>query len=221
MRSGYLRHSLLDDLAIEHGFGTRDSVVPGELVRPKQVHGAEVVRSTAQHAGDQREADAIATRVTDRSVGVLTADCVPILVAAHDGRGVAAIHAGWRGLAAGVVEAGVAALRELCEPEARLVAAIGPRIGVCCYEVDRPVLDAMTQRFTNAEIERACVETRPGHARVDLAALCQLALQHSGIAPADHAALDEACTACDAERFHSYRRDAEAAGRLAHFITSR
>jgi copper oxidase (laccase) domain-containing protein len=130
---------------------------------------------------------------------------------------VAAIHAGWRGLAAGVIEAGVAALRALPVGEGELVAAIGPHIGACCYEVDAPVLDALALRFEHW-VPGATTPTRPGHARLDLGALAHRALEAAGVAVGQIAALPGSCTSCDAERFHSYRRDGSASGRLVHFI---
>jgi len=216
-----LRHPLLDALGIEHAFGTRGAWLPSDLVRPQQVHGMQVVLSTGDETGHDAQGDAIATAVAGRAIGIATADCVPILVATETGRAVAAIHAGWRGLAAGVIEAGVEALRSLAGSSQRLVAAVGPHIGLCCYEVDRPVLDAMTQRFTREEVAAACVETRQGHARIDLGQLSALALERSGIGAAERGQLEGACTACDAVRFDSYRRDGAAAGRLVHFVISR
>ncbi|MDP6976988.1 MAG: peptidoglycan editing factor PgeF [Myxococcota bacterium] len=221
MGDAAIRHPLLDDLGVAHGFGTRTSAAPEGLVRPRQVHGTAVAHSTLSRDAQDEEADAIVTRVPARAVGILTADCVPILLCAEDGRGVAAIHAGWRGLAAGVIEEGVAALRSKAGAAGRLFAVVGPHVGPCCYEVDAPVLDAMTQRFMRHEIETASTETRKGHARIDLGRLSRDALMRSGVAPSDCAQIARACTACDADRFHSYRRGGAAAGRLVHFIISR
>ncbi len=221
MGDAVLRHRLLDDLGVAHGFGTRSSVAPEGLVRPRQVHGTAVVRSTSSQDAHDRQADAIVTSVSGQAVGIVTADCVPLLLCGEDGRGVGAIHAGWRGLAAGVIEEGVAALRDEVGATTRLFAVVGPHIGPCCYEVDTPVLDAMTQRFMRHEIEASCVETRKGHARIDLGRLSMNALVRSGVAPPDCRQLEDACTACDPDRFHSYRRDGLAAGRLVHFIISR
>lgn len=215
-----IRHPLLTAAGLEHGFGTRSSVAPDRVQRPRQVHGIEVVQADREARIADVEADAVVTAAAGCAVGVVTADCVPVLVGARDSHAVAAIHAGWRGLAAGVVEAGIHALREHAGPGARLFAAIGPHIGQCCYEVDEPVLDAMTQRFKSGEVEAACVMTRPGHARIDLGALTARALEEAGVEPAAQALLAGACTACDAERFHSFRRDGAAAGRLLHYIVA-
>src|SRR5690606_32344349 len=134
---------------------------------------------------------------------------------------VAAVHAGWRGLAAGVIEAALAELAAL-EPEApaRAVAVIGPRIGPECYEVDAPVMDALASRHGEA-LARAAAPTRAGHWQLDLAALARAALVRAGLADTRVAVLADACTACNAQRFHSHRRDGAGAGRLVHWIAAR
>lgn len=214
----FLRHALLDAVGIEHGFGTRAAREPRDLVRPVQVHGARVARVVDGGTCEPREADAIVASDPRACVGIVTADCLPILVAAEDGSAVGAIHAGWRGLAAGVIAEGVAAVRALAR--APLRAVIGPHIGVCCYEVDAPVLDALAARFARANVERACVATRAGHARIDLAQLAELDLERARVSSRARLALanGRACTRCEVEAFHSYRRDGGAAGRLVHFV---
>ncbi len=209
--NGFLRDSLLTARGIAHGFGTRASPELA-LSRPRQVHGARVVWTEGDD--DLGEADAVFTRTRGTRVGVLTADCLPILLAA--GEVVAAVHAGWRGLAAGVIENAVAELART-EPGAAVVAAIGPSIGSCCYEVDAPVLDPLRARY-GAPLDAASAPTRPGHARLDLGALAAAALVRAGVAPAAIGREAMACTRCDAARFHSYRRDGAAAGRLVHWI---
>jgi len=155
------------------------------------------------------------------AIGVVTADCLPILACSEDGSAVAAIHAGWRGLAAGVIEAGIEALREIAPRDAGLRAVVGPHIGRCCYEVDTPVLSALATRFGRVTLGQASSGTRPSHARIDLAALARAELLRLGIADASLACIADPCTSCDASRFHSFRRDAAAAGRLVHVIAPR
>lgn len=213
-----LRDSRLDATGVRHGFGTRDFRPPEGLRRPTQVHGTAVV--DAEHclgAPARCEADAIVCDTPGLPVAVVTADCVPILLAAADGHAVAAVHAGWRGLAAGVIGCGVAALEARGVGADEVVAVVGPHIGACCYEVDGPVLDAMHNRF-GTRSAAATRETRPGHARIDLGALAALALADAGVAASRLGAIADACTACDAARFHSFRRDGEESGRLVHFI---
>ena len=215
-----LRHELLDATGVSHGFGVRGLAPPPGLRRPKQVHGASVAR--AEDCGEDAapDADAVLSSLPGVPVGVVTADCVPILVATQTGSAVAAIHAGWRGLACGVVEAGIAALRAGSEGSPRLVAAIGPHIGGCCYEVDEPVLSALAPGF-GKDLATALRPGRPGHAWLDLGQLTRTALLRAGVAPDALGQLSGACTRCHPERFHSYRREGVSAGRLYHFIAAR
>ncbi len=207
-----IEHPLLHACGVQHGFGTRGDPAPAALLRPRQVHGARVVR--AQECAAGVDADAVVTRSRE-PIGVVTADCVPVLAASADGRAVAAIHAGWRGLAAGVIEAGIDALRREA-PRETLRAAIGPHIGTCCYEIDAPVLDAL--RHFDADLDAATTASRPGHHWLDLGALTRSALIRAGVSPREIGAIQGACTSCDAQRFHSYRRDGARAGRLVHWI---
>ena len=153
------------------------------------------------------------------AVAVVTADCVPILACSEDGALVAAIHAGWRGLACGVVAAAVEALLVRLKPEQRLYAVIGPHIGACCYEVDEPVTSALRARF-GAALDGALRETRPGHARLALSSLARAELASGGVGFECQGDFTDACTYCDADRFHSYRRDGARAGRLLHHIAA-
>ena len=215
-----LRHQLLDAAGVEHGFGVRGVAPPPGLRRPRQVHGASVTQASACAGADAPRADAIVSALPGVPVGVVTADCVPILVAAESGAAVAAIHAGWRGLASGVIAAGIGALRAESGGEARLVAAIGPHIGGCCYEVDEPVLEALAPTF-GGDLAAALRPARPAHAWLVLGRLAHTALLRAGLAPSALGQLPRACTHCDPVRFHSYRREGASAGRLHHFIAAR
>jgi hypothetical protein len=210
--SAWLQHPLLAEAGVRHGFGLRTSPALPAVRRPRQVHGANVVRADAGEA--LGEADAALATLPGVAVGVVTADCVPVLIAA--GAAVAAVHAGWRGLAAGVIPRALEALAEAA-PGAAPVAAVGPCIGACCYEVDAPVLDALGRRF-GAALEGALRPARPGHTLLDLAALAREALLAAGLAPGRVGVLAGACTRCDAARFHSFRRDGASAGRLLSWI---
>jgi YfiH family protein len=214
-----LRDRALAKRGIAHGFGVRGAPAPAGLLRPRQVHGATVVAAElCGPPGPAPEADAVVASAPGLSVGVVTADCVPILLVAADGAAVAAVHAGWRGLARGVIAAGVAAVARAARAEPRdVVAAIGPHIGRCCYEVDAPVLDALVHAL-GAEVEASWCAVREGHALLDLGHAARVALARAGVPEA--AIGDDAarCTACDRERFHSYRRDGPQAGRLVHFV---
>lgn len=221
---GFIRHPMLERCGVAHGFGTRSSVVPDGTFFPRQVHGTNVhcVSGASGVRSDDCviDADAVYSTVSGQSVAIVTADCVPILACTQSGSGVLAVHAGWRGLASGVIEAGVKALKEATRAGETLCAVIGPHIGECCYEVDAPVLDAMSKRFGQASTERASTMTRPGHARIALGTLAALELERAGVARSCCAQIENSCTSCEAARFHSYRRDGEAAGRMAHFIAT-
>ena len=207
---------LLGDLGVAHAFGMRGENEPRGLLCARQVHGARVVEADACREQPPPEADALVSTDAGVWIGVMTADCVPILLASESGRAVAAVHAGWRGLAAGVVETAVRALRSCIGGEA-LCAAVGPRIGPCCYEVDTPVLEALAAR--HAPLLPACSSpTSSRHAQLDLGALARAVLEREGVERCDE--LAGVCTACDAQRFHSYRRDGARAGRLVHRIAA-
>ncbi|NNL67317.1 MAG: polyphenol oxidase family protein [Myxococcales bacterium] len=216
-----LEEPLLGELGVTHGFGLRDAAAPGGLLRPRQVHG-----TTVHHArGGAREsaaveADAIACQTPGATVGIVTADCVPLLLAEAGGAWVAAVHAGWRGLTAGIGAATVAWLAERGATPERLRAAIGPHVGPCCYEVDAPVLAAVEARFGATGLAEASRAGRSGHAWLDLGALMTQELLAAGIPAGAIGAAAVACTACDSERFHSYRRDGPRSGRLHHWITA-
>lgn len=213
--SACLRDPLLDALGVDHGFGTRTDPGPDDLVRPRQVHGVGVRRVGAHDEGEEAEADVIVCDRPGVAVGVVTADCVPILLSSADGRSVAAVHAGWRGLCAGVVAAGVAALSE-----PPVAAAIGPHVGACCYEVDAPVLEAVRARFGPEPPAGAVWPGRAGHAWLDLGILVAAELVRAGMPQRAIGRAAVACTACDSERFHSFRRDGPDSGRLVHFVRS-
>lgn len=217
-RDGFVQHPLLAERGVEHGFGTRAARAPDDLRRPHQVHGIAVVRVTAPRAPGSAlgDADAVVSDAPGVPVGVVTADCLPVLLATPSGW-VAAIHAGWRGLAAGVIAAACEALRPLASDLSEAVAVIGPHVGACCYEVDAPVVDALAQRF-GARLDGALRPAGSGHWRLALAPLARVDLERAGLAASSMGALPNACTRCDAARFHSFRRDGAGAGRLVHYV---
>lgn len=216
-RAGFLQDPLLDEIEVAHGFGLREASPPAGNVRPKQVHGVVVARLEENGSLSSAEADAVISLVPDVPIAIVTADCVPILLSSSSGRAVAAVHAGWRGLAAGIVAAAARRLADVCEDS--LVAAIGPHIRLCCYEVDAPVIDAMKARFGAAALSSLC-PSREGHARIDLQQLVVADLAATGLAPSRISIAEAHCTACDADRFESFRRDGAKAGRLIHWIAA-
>ncbi|NKC12325.1 MAG: peptidoglycan editing factor PgeF [Gammaproteobacteria bacterium] len=173
----------------------------------RQVHGTLCVR--AEDSSVNTRADASFTRQPGTVCVVITADCLPVLLAAEDGSAVAAAHAGWRGLSAGVLEATVSALQT---PPERLAAWLGPAISGAVYEVDVPVREA----FLNAHPadENGFVVNRPNHWLADLYALARARLERLGVRSVSGG---EYCTYSDTARFYSYRRDG-ASGHMASFI---
>jgi polyphenol oxidase len=187
--------------------------LPTEPAWLTQVHGAEVVRLGAQLPATLR-ADAVVTRHPGRVCVIQVADCLPVLFAAHDGSVVGAAHAGWRGLAAGVLEATVAAMGV---PPGQLRAWIGPGIGPAHFEVGpevREVLVGAAGAAGAAEAEAAFVANARGRWQCDLVALARQRLAACGVT-AIHGG--QWCTFSAAESFFSYRRDGRT-GRLAALI---
>ncbi|MEZ5555101.1 peptidoglycan editing factor PgeF [Haliea sp.] len=176
----------------------------------EQVHGAVVV--PAQCAGEVPEADASWTHEAGVACAVLTADCLPVLFCDRGATVVAAAHAGWRGLAAGVLEATVRALP--VAPE-HVLAWLGPAIGPAAFEVGAEVRDAFLAGGTGPDSARAFLPAaRSGHFYADIYQLARLRLQAAGV-PAIYGG--EFCTFNDSQRFYSYRRDG-VTGRMATLI---
>lgn len=175
-------------------------VLPSEPRWLKQVHGARVVR--ADDVETPTEADAAYTTTPGVVAAVMVADCMPVLLADVEGRCVGVAHAGWRGVAGGVIQASVRAMRAaLGDDEAELVAYLGPAIGPAHFEVGPEVLDAMAQALPDA----ASAFVRRGDKYLaDLYALGRQALRQVGVT---RVAGGGDCTFSDPERFYSYRRD--------------
>lgn len=187
--------------------GARLPAAPSWL---RQVHGTTVVEAVANAAAQAPPAaDASFARAPGAVCAVLAADCMPVLLADRHGEAVAAAHAGWRGLCAGVVEASVAAMP--VEPD-RLCAWLGPAIGPKAYEVGDEVREAFLGRDSAAEA--AFRPTRPGHWLLDLYAIARQRLAACGVGEVTGG---EFCTHSDARRFFSYRRDG-VTGRMAALI---
>ncbi|HEY0711448.1 MAG TPA: peptidoglycan editing factor PgeF, partial [Polyangia bacterium] len=190
------------------------------LCLARQVHGAVVARATAETAPDEQpEADAIITGVAGAAVGVFTADCVPLLIADPASGAVAAVHAGWRGVIAGVAPAAVAALAaDFGSEPAEMRLALGPAIGVCCFEVGDEVAAIFSQTFLSAgDLIRQGGRGRP---HVDLRRALFLQLKAAGVR-AEHLDLGGDCTMCDPKRFYSYRRDNTQTGQHLSLIVAR
>lgn len=184
----------------------------GGLVRPswmRQVHGADCIDLDRHEPGAIPVADAALTRDVGRAAVVLTADCLPVLLASRDGSVVAAIHAGWRGLAADVIAATV---RRMEVDPVTLVGLFGPAIGPEVYEVGPEVREVFVRKDPGAA--HAFRPATGNRLYADLYRLAQQQLIQLGVEPP---AQPDWCTRTD-ERFHSWRRDGQAAGRMAHLI---
>lgn len=185
------------------------SVLPSAPNWLQQVHGAAVA-DLDQAA--ERTADAAVTARAGTVCVVRTADCLPVLLAASDGSAVAAAHAGWRGLAGGVLQQSVEALRRRATPGVALQAWLGPAIGPDNFEVGDEVRAAFVQ--VNAAAASGFVANHRGRWQCDLYALARQALARSGIAAV---AGGGCCTVADSQRFYSWRRE-RASGRMASLI---
>ena len=187
-----------------HGFGTRHADIPalfGNLASLKQIHSAECVPAMGR-AGEVGRGDALLENTPGSVVAVKTADCIPILLADERSHAVAAVHAGWRGTAAGIAGQALQAMHARFGTDARdLHAAVGPGIGKCCYEVGPEVAAQFGEQ---------------GRARLNLAAANRDQLECAGVAP-ERIYTADLCTMCNAAEFHSFRRDKESAGRLYSF----
>ncbi len=172
-----------------------------------QVHGARVI--DAADAGADPEADGAWTSVPGVACAVLSADCLPILLCDRAGTRVAALHCGWRGIAKGVIAAGIAAL---ARPPDGLLAWLGPAIGAGRYEVDEPVRDAFTA--SSGCLAEAFSPSRPGHWHLDLYRAAHLSLGTLGVRAVYGGGY---CTHAEPDRFYSHRRDGTT-GRMASLI---
>jgi YfiH family protein len=198
-----------------HGFSLKtgneqDYVEEAGFSRPpvilKQVHGDTILRID-QVPSNILEADALITNQDNLPIGVVTADCVPILIEDRKTGAVAAIHAGWRGTAKRIVQKAVDALqREYHSDPADLVAAIGPAIGACCFEIGPEVAEDL-KKLPGGD---RCL-TRKEKFYADLKSLIAYQLEEVGVRALDQT---EHCTRCNEELFYSYRRNGPEAGRM-------
>ncbi len=175
----------------------------------RQVHGTRVATLGPLPQHDEPLADAAVSRIPGTVLAILTADCLPVLLAARDGSEIAAAHAGWRGLAAGVLEA---TLGEMLTPASQILAWLGPCIGSVSYEIGEDVHQAFVR--DDAGAETAFKATRHGHWQCDLATLAKRRLQAAGVHDVRGGGFD---TRRD-PRFYSYRRDGKHSGRFASLI---
>jgi hypothetical protein len=175
----------------------------------KQVHGTQVLRAPWEGTP---EGDAAIAGEAGWILGVETADCLPLLLVDPRRRAVAAVHAGWRGTAAGVARRAVEALRDGGSRSADLLAALGPGIGPCCYEVGDELRAAFGPR--GSELFRPGPRGRP---HLDVREANRRQLLEAGLVPERMHDVDE-CTYCREDLYHSYRREGAGAGRMISFV---
>lgn len=163
----------------------------------------------------EKEGDALVTNDAGLAIGVRTADCVPILLLDPNTRAVAAVHAGWRGTAAAIVRCAIHKMAaEFNSVPAELIAAIGPSIRECCYEVGAEVV----ARFEDSVPEWHDTPAKPGGKRnLDLARVNMRQMRFAGL-PDDHIFDSCLCTCCQTDTFYSYRREPSEPGRLTSAI---
>ena len=196
-------------------------VETGDLLLIKQVHESTVAVASHDRSRpwSKPAADIIVSDDSSSAIAVRVADCVPVLLAEETGRVVAAVHAGWRGTARRAVIAGVNAMWERfgVRPQ-RLIAAIGPSIGPCCYEVGQSTRTAFSEAGHHEDLLRAWFAPAPaGKYHLDLWRATRDQLEGAGVPPSRvHSA--DLCTQTHAEIFHSYRAHGEQAGRMAAVV---
>jgi YfiH family protein len=199
-------------------------VSPERVLVLAQVHGVRcvvVAEDTLAAELAHEQGDAVLSRTTGLACGVRTADCAPVLLFDRRSGAAAAVHAGWRGVVAGVVPAAIRALATLVGAPLELCAAIGPHIERCCFEVSDDVAAELCAVVPteSGPAERVVVRDR-AKPHVDLRAIIEAQPRAAGCAEqaVDHV---RGCTMCDRARFHSYRRDGSRGGRMLAAIVPR
>jgi polyphenol oxidase len=212
---------LRDDLEEWRAVASYAGVVPDNLLLMSQTHGASVAVASASgpRPWQRPEADILISDDSDSAIGVRVADCVPILLAEETGRVVSAVHAGWRGLAHRAPIAAIDGLRERfgVRPE-RLIAAIGPAIGACCYEVGAEVRGAFADAGHHSSLLDRWFQPKPdGKFLLDTALAARDQLEGTGL-PLSRIHSADLCTKCHSAGFHSYRAHGKNAGRMVGVI---
>jgi YfiH family protein len=209
-----------DESAVEENVRrfARGSGLKRPIITARQIHGSHVINpgsssSTEAMPTPTEDADALASQDRDIAVAVKTADCVPILVHAPDVGAVAAVHAGWRGTRSRIAAVVVQTLsRDFGADPAKIRAAIGPRIGFCCFEVGVEVAAEFQAEFPPEVVAR-----RGDRAFVDLGLANRSVLASAGVPDSQIDDLRR-CTRCEGELFFSHRRDQGKTGRHVSFI---
>ena len=188
----------------------------GRIVTMKQMHGEDIVEVKDKNLKEAGEADGMVSTEKDIYLAVLTADCVPLLFVAPKQRVVAAVHAGWRGTLAGIADKAVGLLKTRYDVEpSELEVALGPSIGICCYEVKDDVAGPLMKRW--GKLTTPSIAVRDGKSFINLRRLNRDILRAAGV-PGNQLFQVGPCTSCTPEDFFSYRRERSETGRQISFI---
>ncbi|MCK4594072.1 peptidoglycan editing factor PgeF [bacterium] len=187
-----------------------EKIAPGtEIARVHQVHGREVHHAEGPTSFPYPRADALVADRSGLAVTVLTADCVPVLLADDGSRLVGAVHAGRRGVMDDVIGAALGFVeRRFGIPPADLHVHLGPAIGPCCYEVSAGLAEDFTRRWGGNFV----IMGEEGQSRLDLPGLVIEQLKRRGVLR-ERIILRNDCTSCNLDRYYSYRAEGDAAGR--------
>jgi YfiH family protein len=188
----------------------------GRIVTMKQVHGDDIVEVENKNLKEAGAADGMFTAQRDLYLGVLTADCVPILFVVPAHKLAAAVHAGWRGTLAGIAAKTIQLFKEKYHvPPNDIEAALGPSIGSCCYEVKEDVTGPLLASW--GKLAEASTGKRDAKTFLDLRRLNCGVLEQAGV-PTSQIFQIGPCTSCAAQEFFSYRRERKETGRQMSFI---
>ena len=240
MRNEYLTINKLSEIDnLIHAFTTRTCISVGDILKNqfglnsdkvftvKQVHGDNIciinssLRGTHPVDGSHHsllpiEADAIITNIKNLPIGVFTADCLPIVLADIRGRVVGIIHAGRVGTSLEITKKTVGKIKENFGISAEeIIAAIGPGIGGCCYEVDEKSINPFKDRLEY--FEKIAIEKYNGRWMLNLIGVNKIQLMESGL-KSENIFTAEFCTSCHNDKFFSYRREGKTAGRMVSFV---
>lgn len=174
----------------------------GEVAFVNQVHGIDVRRVDANPGAERLDGDGMVTTGERTFLGIFSADCVPILMADKAHRVAGALHAGWRGLIGGIVGTGIRAMTEAGAVLADLQIAMGPSIGLCCFEVDAALADRFTREIPGAVRHRRA--GLPGKAYIDLRGIINDQFEAAGV-EAENILSVGPCSKCESNRFFSRR----------------
>jgi len=182
--------------------------------RSQQVHGTNVLKCHGDGVLHQHDADILITSELGVSVGIRTADCLPILLVDPKAGIAAAVHAGWRGTANQVAIIAIQAMQELGARSEHILASLGPSIGPCCFEINLNTAEQLSQSHPQAH---TAISTTTTNAHANIQAINRLQLLHAGVL-SQHVEHLDLCTSCLNKRFFSWRRDKHRAGRQLSIV---